>query len=375
MDTIAQMLHVLEVLHPQRVQYLQINFALQLTHDVRTKIFFALFVQPSGCFQCRIEAVLVLGFGSELLERLLFQRNDSRKLLLKSSLVIGGKHGQLTGFLLYQFFHFATDVALFQDLPPHTVDRLAMAVHHIIILNNIFARIKIISFNLFLRAFQCAADGSVLNWCIFVNPQPIHKRPNTFALENTHQVVLSADIELCQARIALAATAAAQLIVDTPRLVSFRTNHHQPAQLAHTFTQHNVRTTAGNVGRQRDGALLTSLDNNGGLALVVFGVEDFVCDTSTGEWSAKQLVLLDRGAADQYWPPLLVIFRHITDNGTEFTGFGFEDHVRPVFANNRLVRRYLDNVQAVNLLEFLGFGKGRTGHTAELLVQTEVVLE
>ena len=51
------------------------------------------------------------------------------------------------------------------------------------------------------------------------------------------------------------------------------------------------------------------------------------------------------------------------------------DDVGRVLADHRLIGRDHDHVEPVNRTEFFGLGLGSTGHAAELLVHTKVVLQ
>ena len=65
-------------------------------------------------------------------------------------------------------------------------------------------------------------------------------------------------------------------------------------------------------------------------------------------------------------------------SSTTASNFAFSrlvDDVRVVFADHRHVRRHDDDVEAVDVAELALFGLGRTGHTREMLVEPEQVLE
>ena len=51
--------------------------------------------------------------------------------------------------------------------------------------------------------------------------------------EDPHQLVLEREVEPALARVALAARAAAQLVVDAPALVALAAEHVEPAELEH----------------------------------------------------------------------------------------------------------------------------------------------
>ena len=68
-------------------------------------------------------------------------------------------------------------------------------------------------------------------------------------------------------------------------------------------------------------------------------------------------------------------FQHLLDDGIVFTVDRLIDGIRVVDALPGAVGRHRDDVQAVDLGELGGLGLGSTGHTGQLLVHTEVVLE
>ncbi len=65
----------------------------------------------------------------------------------------------------------------------------------------------------------------------------------------------------------------------------------------------------------------------------------------------------------------------VVGGGLVFFLLGAEDDVGIFYAEHRLVGGDDDDFELVDLLEFGGFGFGRAGHAAQLLVEAEVVLE
>ena len=62
------------------------------------------------------------------------------------------------------------------------------------------------------------------------------------------------------------------------------------------------------------------------------------------------------------------------DDRVEFLVFASIDHVREIRTNHVAMRRDHDNVELVDLLEFRRFGVRGSGHSRELLVHAEVIL-
>ena len=66
---------------------------------------------------------------------------------------------------------------------------------------------------------------------------------------------------------------------------------------------------------------------------------------------------------------------YIINYRVEFSLFGFVNHVVFVYARNRLVCGYFNNVQLVYFLELRFFCHSGTRHTRKLVVKAEEVLE
>ena len=94
--------------------------------------------------------------------------------------------------------------------------------------------------------------------------------------EAAHQLVFERDVELRRARVALAAGAAAQLVVDAAGLVPLGADDVQAAGVRHARTEHDVGAAAGHVGRDRHRPRLARLGDDRRFALVLLGVEHLV---------------------------------------------------------------------------------------------------
>ena len=139
--------------------------------------------------------------------------------------------------------------------------------------------------------------------------------------------------------------------------------------------QHDIRTTTGHVGGHGDGAVLTGLRHDLRLALVVLGVQQIVLDALAGQHLAQQLILLDGDGTHQHRLALGVALLHLPDDGAVLAVLGLVDGVLIVDTGHRAVGGDLDDIQRVDGGEFLLLRQGCTGHTGQLAVQAEVVLE
>ena len=63
------------------------------------------------------------------------------------------------------------------------------------------------------------------------------------------------------------------------------------------------------------------------------------------------------------------------DDRLDLACFSLKDLVFVVDSLDRLVGRNLDDIQPIDLLKLLCLGKGGTGHTGQLVVEAEIILE
>ena len=236
------------------------------------------------------------------------------------------------------------------------------------------------------------------------------------AAEQAHEVVLERQVELGLARIALTAGAAAQLVVDTTGLVALGADNGQAAggkhalalglagllglgvkllellgrhvlhgqalvlqtlahQLVGVAAQQDVGTTTGHVGGDGHGAVASGLGNDVGLAFMVLGVEDLVCDAALGKGGGQLLGALDGDGAHQDRLALGVTTLNVVGNGVVLGLNGAVHQVLVVHALHGLVGGDDLDGQLVDLAELGVLGKRRTGHAREFVIQTEVVLQ
>ena len=148
--------------------------------------------------------------------------------------------------------------------------------------------------------------------------------------------------------------------------------------LRHVFgvtAEHDIGTTACHVRCDRNRAEFTGLRDDLGFLFVVLRVQEVVLDALAGEKIGELFVLLDRHRADQNGLPLGVAFFHLLDDGAILCRLGLVDDVGVVDTGDGTVCRDLDDVEVIDCAEFFFLRQCRTGHTGELAVEAEVVLE
>ena len=121
------------------------------------------------------------------------------------------------------------EVLAFEDAATLLVDDLALLVHHLVVLEDVLADLEVLLLDLRLRALDRAGDHLGLDRHIVGQIQPVEQRLQRLAVEPPHQLVAERQVEPRLARVALAARAAAQLVVDAAGFVALGAQHVEAA--------------------------------------------------------------------------------------------------------------------------------------------------
>ena len=100
------------------------------------------------------------------------------------------------------------------------VDRLALLVHDVVVLEHVLADVVVVGLDLLLGPLDRPGEHAVLDLLPLLHAQRLHELGDALGGEDAHQVVFQRQEEDRGARVALAAGAAAQLVVDAPGLVA-----------------------------------------------------------------------------------------------------------------------------------------------------------
>ncbi len=120
-----------------------------------------------------------------------------------------------------------------EQLAAQRVDALALLVHHVVVFEEVLADGEVLRLDLLLRALDRLGHHLVLDGDAFLHAEARHQAGDAIRPEDAHQVVFEREVEARRARVSLAAGAAAQLVVDAPRLVALGRDDVQAAQGDH----------------------------------------------------------------------------------------------------------------------------------------------
>ena len=108
---------------------------------------------------------------------------------------------------------------------------------------------------------------------------------------------------------------------------------------------------------------------------MVLGIQHVVLYAALFEHAADELGYLYGNRTDQYGLSRLMGAYDLFDYRFVFAALMSIDRIVHVISDDRFVGRDDDNVHVVDVAELVFLGLGCTGHTGELVVHPEVVLE
>src|SRR5437867_11968170 len=420
-DALAQIVQRRQVLAPMRVERLQQHHAHEGRELLQAHALQLVLEQRVARLHDLLDDLLV-GDGRRLLD-LGLQRHLELPLLAQRLLqavevplfldAVGRHEGANHVFhrALAQVRDLRLELLGLEDVVALLVDDLALVVGDVVVLEQLLADVEVARLDLALRAFQAARDDAGLDGLAVGHLQPLHDRLHAVAGEDAHQRVFQRQVEARRARVALAAGAAAQLVVDAPALVALGGDDAQAAGgldlpvpalplvlqlldaarllvlrqalvgldelhlLLDVAAKHDVGPAAGHVGGDGDHLRPTGLRDDLRFLRVLLGVEHLLLQAGLVQQARDELGVLDRRRAHQHRLAALVAVLDVLGDRLVLLARGLVDEVELVLADGRLVRRDDHGLEAVDFLELVGLGIGRARHAGELAVHAEIVLE
>src|SRR6202011_1752299 len=120
------------------------------------------------------------------------------------------------------------------DLCALLINDLALIVRHVVKQQQLFADIEVMRLDFALRLLDLAREHAALDDLAFLHAGHLQQTLRALRIaEDAHEVVFHRQIEAARTWIALTARSAAQLIVDTTRLVPLSTDDVQSAGREH----------------------------------------------------------------------------------------------------------------------------------------------
>ena len=262
-----------------------------------------------------------------------------------------------------------------EDFAPLGVNQLTLFIHDLVVLKELFTDAEVVALDLFLCGFDRLGEHFVLDLLTILHAERLKDAHHTLRSEQPHQIILKRDVETGLARVSLSSGTAAQLIVDTSGLMALCADNLEASGIPRIIVQLDIGTTAGHVRRNSDGAVHAGIGNDLRFHLMELGIQDVVLNTRSLEHLREKLRHFDRDRADQNRLSLGVSLFDRINHCLILFSLGLIDRVIIVHADDRDIRRNLDNVHPVDLTELFLLRERGTGHTGFLIIFVEQVLE
>ena len=115
------------------------------------------------------------------------------------------------------------------QLTAQAVDGLALLVHDVVVLEDVFAGLEVLRFDGLLRGFDAPGDHAALDGDALFHAEALEQSADPLAREDTHKVVFEREEEARAAGVSLAACAATKLVVHAAGLVALGAEDVQAA--------------------------------------------------------------------------------------------------------------------------------------------------
>ena len=241
-NTLFEVVHGIDVIHPAVVHDSQHDHLFHFPHAFSTDFGFLLIIKPVELTDrirfkllCRqtVQVVLAIAKSFESVGKTLQVFIHQIKIPFLCKLAV---HSYRNHDVFNKVVHHGQNVLLHiltkENLAALVIDNLSLLVHYVVVLENVFTDFEVASLYLLLSVF----DGLGKHPCgnrLILHAELIHHILNSVAAEKSHQIIFQRDEELGLTRVSLTSGTTSQLIVNSSGLMPFRTYYAKSAQISH----------------------------------------------------------------------------------------------------------------------------------------------
>ena len=200
-DTLSQLCHVVDVVHPLHINHLQQCHTLDLAHVTAClgDLLFLCLIELLGLIQQTLLKVFDLSVLLLLIGKTDgFQRNDGTKCIIQLPKIPFGRRYFIGSYLIYiegyrihyHLVYGLMHILAVQNLPALCIDHLTLIIIYLIVFQEVFTDRKVVGLDLLLCLFHETCNGLMLDLLSFRDPECIIDLHDTFGTEETHQIVL-----------------------------------------------------------------------------------------------------------------------------------------------------------------------------------------
>ncbi len=382
-DTFPQHIHMIQMFHPLIIDHAQHDNLLQLAHNR-----LGIFLFPGGItFLGNLHQRFLKLVAAHSLQIFLFQpafrcidclrildqpvQRPFFRIQFFTCILVHFRRNNL----MHHIHDIIPQMIAHEHLAALRINNLTLLIHNIVIFQHILTHIKIARFHFLLRMFNGPRNEFMLNRFILFHAQLIHDRCNIISSEQAQQIILQRQIKPRRPRITLAPSTAAQLIVDTARLMPLGAKNAQTTELRDAFTQHNIRTAPSHIRGNRHRIQLPGIFNDLGFLLMELCIQHTMRNPSFIQQAAEFLRLSDGSRAYKNRLPGRVNFFYGIGHRLVFSPFRLINDIRIILTDHRFIRRHHDDRQLIDLEELILLRLRRARHAGQFLIHTKIILE
>src|SRR5262245_17292620 len=235
-DALLQVIHAEEMVLPERIQRLEHDELFQVAHDGRAEELLTLGV---GELHALVEDVLQ-PFHPQMLALALRELEPEIELgedrvveglpvpFLGRDLRVRVRGHQVLADAARQLEHVLAQIVPRQQVAAARIDHLPLLIGDVVVLEEVLADVEVVRLDLLLRVADGARDEPVLDRHALLHAETLHHALHAVCPEDAEEIVLEREVEAGGAGIPLPAAAAAQLVIDAPRLVPLGAEDVEP---------------------------------------------------------------------------------------------------------------------------------------------------
>ena len=227
----------------------------------------------------------------------------------------------------------------------------------------------------------------MIDWLTFFPSYPGKCLDRPLRCKNAHQLIIKTQEELARACVTLSAGSAAELIIDTPGLVTLGPKDMQPTDFSHAGAEFYIRATPCHIGCNcyiashlavSASVLVAGLGNNRSFSLVLFCIQNLVLiffAVSLLKGPGQGLIFFNAHRTHKHRSTGTTNVIYLFHYRIKLLAHRFIDYIIHVFPDARLVGRYHNDFKVVNIHKLFSLGRSGAGHSSYLLIEFEEILQ
>ena len=174
-NTLTKMLHIFEMLHPKRIENLQVNFTLDFAHSIFAKFELFVGVEFFNGRERKLVAIFFFAHETNSFEKIVVEVENFLKIGDEVFVNTRTKLSKFGNLILVETRNFWTDIITIENAAAHSIDYFAVTIDNVIVLNDVLARVEVETFDAFLSLLKSLTDSLVADRHVIVDAKTLHQ--------------------------------------------------------------------------------------------------------------------------------------------------------------------------------------------------------